>query len=174
MKNLGLFIITILLFIPHFLHAKDAWSLNAEFDAKEKEVFGMSAKSIDPNFEKISLLTADMVIKKYPEAKKDLADGRSVFSLEKTPQKKKHRIVVGVYSGAQEKGSFLLVVKNEKGKWKVAFVSKTPGKMGLGILQDAGDSILWNNCLACGHSAVLKWNDKEGYYFESTSDDSEE
>ena len=154
---------------------KDAWHLNATFEAKDQQIFDIPAKTIDPSFDKVSLLTKSEIIKKYKsEAKEDLKQSHAVFQIDKKQDSKKHRIVVGVYSGLSEKGSFLLVLEKQKQGWKSIFLHKAPGQPGFSVLEDAADAILWNTCLECGHSARLLWSKKLGYYFDTTPDHAED
>lgn len=152
-------LILTLCFFSTTLSAKDAWWLNAEFDANDKSILEIPVEQIDSSFNRASLLTAENVIQKYPEAKSDLADGESVFSVDWARDGKEHRIAVGVYAGTKEKGSFLLVVQKDKSKWKKIFLQKYPGKMGFGILKNMGhNTILYNECLECGHGRSYSLN----------------
>ncbi len=150
------------------LMAKDSWWLNAEFEAKDSSVLEIPAKQIDSAFDRVSLLTVESVMSKFPEAKSDLADSNGVFSVDVVRGHEKHRIVVGVYSGTTENGSFLLVAKKEKSKWSKIFLKKYPGKMRFSVLQNTNDSILLNECLECGHGSSLSWNKNKGYWLDSS------
>jgi hypothetical protein len=151
--------------------AKDAWFLGAEFEAKDKKILGMPVEQIDPDFKKASLLSATDMINKFPEAKKDLKDSDAVFAVDWNRGGKQHRIAVGVYVGQQDEGSFLLVAEKEKSGWKKLFLQKTPGKRRFTVLQDLKHSILFNECLECGHGVHLTWDRRSGYSLQESSED---
>lgn len=136
----------------------------------------MPAKAIDPTFKRISVINYDLVIKKFPEAKKDLEANYARFVLDKFYNGKKHHIVVGPYSndGVNTSGSFLLVLEQDKGKWKNVFLKTQPKTNGFAILIDGGDSVVWNSCLNCGPSALLRWKKNGDYYFEDMDEPEDE
>ncbi len=159
-------LITLLLPFALLTFSKEAWFLNATFEAKDKVIYGIPVEKLDPLFKTATLLTKELVLSKYPEAKADLTEDGLTFRVEQTRNKKNYQILVGVYQGPVEKGSFLLVLEKNKTGWKDILLEKVLGKMGFWILKDENNLILWNDCIDCGHSGSLEWNKKRGYFFE--------
>lgn len=80
------------------------------------------------------------------------------------------KVVSGVYM-AKNPGRFLLILTQDKGKWKKAFLFKAEGEAGFNILNEYGDgTIFWTWCMECGMAGSIKWNGNK-YIIEWAKED---
>lgn len=155
------------------VQAELAWWLTAKFSATEKKIWGISSQKLDPRFEKVSLLTRELVEKAAKSALSDLDDEKGVFFLEKKAHGITYRFAAGVYKGASSEGRFILIAKKVKDTWvrhRLKVFSDTRGFL---AMFDLGEDVIWNECLSCGHSGMIVVK-KSGYEFEESKAEEED
>jgi hypothetical protein len=147
------------------------WWTSAEFEPKETNVNGVAARKLDPDFEKISVLSADSILKAYPGSDKDIKANKASFTYD---VKRDHlqRAIVGVYSGKRSKGRFLAVLEKHGENWEKIFLTKIPGKPGFScMLSPSPTAITWCSCMECDVCNDVTWDKKKGYEFIPDKDE---
>jgi hypothetical protein len=133
--------------------ALEAWWLGASFTADSTVYRGMPVSVIDPNWQKIGLITYNKLPR---EAKDDVSWMHKegfVFEIEGNLSGKGFNdvAVTGVYEAqGGTSGRFLLVLRMEKDRsWHRFFLHEEPGERGFSVLVRKAGRIYWGMCMQC-------------------------
>jgi hypothetical protein len=136
-----------------------AWWLTERFTPAATSYEGLTARELHPKWQKFSVLSEAVL---PGRAKSDLPWMRKeglAFTREGDFNRngRRDRAVVGVYvDTAGRSGRFLLVLEQNGGGWRKAFLSIDPGKAGFSVLSGRGDEVYWSPCMECGIGSRLK------------------
>ena len=144
--------------LPSAACAEMAWWLTERFTPAQTSYEGLAARDLHPAWERFSVLNEAML---PAQAKPDLAwmkkEGLS-FTREGDFNRngRRDRAVVGVYvDTAGRLGRFLLVLEQNGGRWRKAFLSTDPGEPGFSVLSGRNE-VYWSPCMECDIGSRLK------------------
>jgi hypothetical protein len=145
--------------LPTAASAEVAWWLTERFTPAQTSYEGLSARELHPKWEKFSILSNEALPAK---AKPDLEWMRKhglAFTREGdfNGNGLRDRAVTGVYlDAAGRSGRFLLVLEQNRGRWRKAFLSTDPGEPGFSILSGHGQELYWGPCMECDIGSRVK------------------
>ena len=145
--------------LPSVAYAEMAWWLTERFTPTDTSYEGLTARELHPKWEKFSVLSEAAL---PARAKSDLAWMRKeglAFTREGDFNRngRRDRAVTGVYvDTAGRSGRILLVLEQDGGRWRKAFLSTDPGEPGFSVLSGRGNEVYWGPCMECDIGSRLK------------------
>jgi len=138
--------------LPTAASAEVAWWLTERFTPAQTSYEGLSARELHPKWEKFSILSnAALPAKAKPDLEWMRKHGLA-FTREGdfNGNGLRDRAVTGVYlDAAGRSGRFLLVLEQNRGRRRKAFLSTDPGEPGFSILSGRGQELYWGPCMEC-------------------------
>jgi hypothetical protein len=139
------------------------WYINASLDPQDTSVLGLPMRDLDSTWTRGIVLAPSVLPAAAAEESATRPTQNFGYRLagDFNRDGKPDSAVVGVYrSTTGSKGPFVLIVTRSGGGWKKAFSVGMTGVSDVTFLaRAAGDTLVWNDCVACDAPAVkIYWD----------------